>query len=166
MQPCTAALQRCAMDPHEPDSRLPLHQTDFTETQGFSCCVPAADAGTTGRREEHSERNLKIGNKINFWGSTACLCHADEKTSSISLLSFLVFVKGINKVVPGKPRGDLFGSRVRGLISCPCREQTVFHGRARHCSDVASYGCNVCSSRSKRCFVSQTAFISDKLCDF
>ena len=122
-------------------------------------------AGTTRHRVEHSEKNLKIGNKIKVRSSTACLCQADEKRSSISLLSSLFFVKGIHKVVLGKLLGDSFGPWVMGLMSFPWREETLFCGRGRHCSDVASYGCNVCSSRSKQRFVSQTTFISDKLCD-
>lgn len=126
--------------------------------------MPTAGAGATGHQVECSEENLKIGNKINFRGSAACLCHADEKTSSIFLLSSLFFVKGIHKMVPGKLLGDLFGLRVMGLTSCPWQEETPFCGRGRHCTDVASYSCNVCSSRSKRCFISQTNCISDKFC--
>ncbi|KAM6193092.1 nuclear receptor subfamily 6 group A member 1 [Sarcoramphus papa] len=107
---------------------------DLTETQGFSYCVPAAGAGTTSHRVERLEKNLKIGNK------------------------------GIHKVVLGKLLGDSFGPWVMGLMPFLWREETLFCGRGRHCSDVASYGCNVCSSRPKRRFVSQTTFISDKLC--
>ena len=165
LQPCAAALRCCAMDPHEPDSQLPLCQTwPYRNSRVFLLCA-CVGAGTTRHRVEHSEKNLKTENKINVRSSTACLCQADEKRSSISLLSSLFFVKGIHKVVLGKLLGDSFGPRMMGLMSFPRREETLFCGRGRHCSDMASCGCNVCSSRSKRRFVSQTTFISDKLCD-
>jgi len=61
---CAAAAQRRAMDPHEPDSRLPPRRSWPYRIQGFSCCVPAAGAGTAGHRERRSERKLCIGNKL------------------------------------------------------------------------------------------------------
>ena len=119
LQPCAAALRCCAMDPHEPDSQLPLCQTwPYRNSRVFLLCA-CVGAGTTRHRVEHSEKNLKTENKINVRSSTACLCQADEKRSSISLLSSLFFVKGIHKVVLGKLLGDSFGPRVMGLMSFP-----------------------------------------------
>lgn len=136
---------------------------DLTETWGFPPACPQrllAPPATEGSVQRKTRVLV-----ANFWGSAAWLCHADEETSSISLLSSLFFIKGIHKVAPGKALRDSFGPQMMGLTSCPWREETLFHGRGRYCSDVASYCRNVCSSPYKWHFFSQTTSSSDELCD-